>query len=75
MSDSPDLSLALLDDILAELRKRYDSFIFSYTNNIDKDSDDVAVYWHGGKMPALGLAELTKEKILGASFDDDDEEL
>lgn len=74
-----DLSLVSTDDMLDELAKRNDAMIFAAYQN---RSEDVAWYqrrWHGGNIPALGLARFIQLRIQQACDEmdkvpDDEEE-
>jgi len=67
-----ELSLVPLDDILDELGKRVDSYVFAYVTEHDKVRDKSQVSFRGGKYSCLGLAvdiqnvisdELRKERL------------
>ncbi len=66
-----DLSLILLDDIIIELKKRLDSFIFSYVNDLDSKEEEVNHYFHGGRMRCIGLTEQLKHALLNDEEDTD----
>ncbi len=66
-----DLSLILLEDILNELKKRYEAYIFSYKNSLDKDTEETAHHFHGGKTSCIGLVEQFKHGLLN-DYDDSD---
>ena len=67
-----DLSLVLLEDILNELKKRYETYIFCYSNTLDKDTEETAHHFHGGKTACIGLAEQLKHGLLNNYEDDSD---
>ena len=58
-----DLSLVLLDEIVEELKKRYDCFVLVATKLINKDQEETIVDFRGGKHTAVGLLEYAKRRI------------
>ncbi len=58
-----DLSLVLLDEIIEELKKRYDGFVLVSRKMIDDNTEEFAFNFSGGKTLAVGLCECAKEKI------------
>lgn len=68
-----DLSLVLLDDLMDELKKRYDVFIFAYVNRLDNKEEDVMLQYHGGRMACVGLSEMMKSKLMHELSDEMEE--
>jgi len=70
----PDLSLVSLDDILAELYKRYDACVVITHRLLTQQEEDVACHYHGGKATAIGLCETLKRGLLDDLCDSGEEE-
>ena len=58
-----DLSLVDSDDMLDELARRNDAMIFAAYQNRTKDESWYIRRWHGGNIPALGLARFIQKRI------------
>jgi len=73
-----DLSLIATDDLLDEVAKRSDAMIYAAYQNRTEDDAWYIRRWHGGNIPALGLARFIQKRIEEACdrmdvFDDDEE--
>ena len=66
-----DLSLVDSDDMLDELAKRNDAMIFAAYQNRTEDQSWYIRRWHGGNIPALGLARFIQKRIEEACNDMD----
>jgi len=58
-----DLSLIATDDLLDEVAKRSDAMIYAAYQNRTKDDSWYIRRWHGGNIPALGLARFIQKRI------------
>lgn len=58
-----DLALVSSDDMLDELAKRNDAMIFAAYQNRTDDESWYVRRWHGGNIPALGLARFIQKRI------------
>lgn len=55
----PTLDTATLEDILQELKRRYDCYLLALsgkTNNAKENKDEVQVWYFGGFIAGMGLA-------------------
>lgn len=80
--DMTPLFEAGLEQIMAEMERRHDSFIFAWTSERDRDSTDWGGWRRGNNMACIGLCRRLELRINarldGAqsedNFDDDDED-
>ena len=56
-----DLSLVSLDDILEELKKRFDSCIFAGVRNTREDRVNMERQYFGDRFVCVALCEMVKE--------------
>ena len=66
-----DLTLIDSDDMLDELARRNDAMIFAAYQNRTNDQSWYIRRWHGGNIPALGLARFIQKRIEEACNDMD----
>lgn len=62
-SPDPTLEEATLDQILGELKKRYECYLLALsrrTNDIKEDKDEIQVWYTGGFICGLGLATAAR---------------
>lgn len=59
-----DLSLVDIDEIMAELAKRYDGVVLSCVRSRSKDTDERYLNWRGGNITAIGLCRYAELKIM-----------
>ena len=60
MSDSPDLSTVTLDEIVAELERRYDGLLILAETDRTADKTRCFTHLRGGASRAVGMAERFK---------------
>lgn len=76
---TPDLAFVTTIEMLAEIRKRFDAFVFAGLKDLDTKRVRYLTEWRGADVSCLGLAEYLSTKIrhnLAASdhVAEDDEE-
>ena len=59
-----DLSLVSIDDMVDELKSRTDGFILATHKEVVEGSEDVSLWYHGGRMKGIGLCEKLKQDLL-----------
>ena len=57
------LDEVLLTDILKELEKRFDGYVFVGLQHKTKDTEVTFGTFYGGKLQALGLAKYMEDKL------------
>lgn len=68
-----ELETASIDDIAAELRKRYEGYVLAYTRSV-KNDDSMSCFnfvfggTPGGVHTALGLLEATRATLVAEEF-------
>lgn len=58
-----DLSLVPLDDMIAEIKKRFDAFIFHAVKRTRKHEDSFITRWEGGQPACRGLCNLMMRRL------------
>lgn len=66
-----ELSIVSTNEMLDELAKRNDAMIFAAYQNRSEDTSWYYRRWHGGNIPALGLARFIQKRIEEACNDMD----
>jgi ABC-type phosphate transport system ATPase subunit len=69
-----DLTFVSLEELIAELRKRYDVVLVGLIKDKTKDDSRISCFWHGGRVANVGLAEHIKRRLLD-DIDEDMEEV
>jgi hypothetical protein len=59
-----DMRLICTDDLLNELKSRYDSTIFIAVKDRTAIDEVRIIDWRGGKFACLGLVEYTKHRLM-----------
>lgn len=57
-----DLSLVAMDDMVKEIKKRFDTLAVLTCRQVDKENDDLR-YHFKDKIGCLGLMEIAKKQI------------
>jgi len=65
MSDSPDLSTVTLDEIVAELERRYDGLLILAETDRTADAMHTSMHYRGGSSRVIGMAERFKWRMVG----------
>lgn len=79
MGDETPLDFVTTEELIAELRKRADHMLVVVCSDTKTgDGQGACVYYGGGWIGALGLAEFGRNELLnkvnGPDSDDDDDE-
>jgi len=74
---SEDLSFVTDDELTEELQKRYEAVIIAVTRKSrDGGSAYNTVWWYKGSRAAcIGLAEMTKDRLLNHKESEDDDDV
>lgn len=71
MSDEPEgtmppiLAFATMDEIVDELRRRCDAFVFAWEGKCSEEDFDVISYrWQGGNSRALGITLRMRQELM-----------
>ena len=68
-----NLSLVSIEDIVDELKNRYDHFVFSGIKELDKDRNGrlfTERKWHGNSAACCGLCHQLQQVITNQHFED-----
>jgi hypothetical protein len=71
--DMTPLFEASLEQVMTEMERRHDSFIFAWTSERDKDSVDHGGWRRGNCMACIGLCRRLEKQIHRRLDDPDDD--
>lgn len=66
-----DLTLESTDDLIAELERRSESYVFCGAGLPDMKDEGSSAWWSGEETVILWLLETTKQKLLQRAWDKD----
>lgn len=59
-----DLSMVTTDDLRAEIARRCNACLIVENHRITDEESETRVFWDGGEVMSLGLAEYARQHIL-----------
>ena len=68
-----NIELVSYEDLIGELKKRFDTFIFHGIQRKTQDIDTYKLDYHGGKATCIGLTEVLKKTVLNEIIEDFDD--